>query len=550
MLAYVFWHWPRPDADPARYLEALRSFHQTLKTFPPRGYRGSRILLVEGAPWAKAPHAFEDWYFLDDFDALGALNEAAVSGLRKAPHDGAARLSQGGAAGIHLGRAEGFGALHRASWFGKPRGSPTQRSSRRYRQESCGSASSSSAPPRSSASSMLPHPRARAPLSPSRCAASSIDRLEATAPAGQGSLPFEPRSSRRRAGPSQRNPAPLASSLPAPSRALANRSACAFDRLSVITEFDVLTDGSPMPKTTRTAQPYRDLAVIDARAPRFNQAVVGLLALAATLTGATWLLGLIGLQLAVGLLFGRRYCLPCVAYFELVQPWLGEGPLEDSRPPRFANQIGATVTFAGAAAGLLGHPAIAAGLGALVATLALLAAATGFCLGCSLYRLGARLRGLRPGTPQRVDLAELGVRAAAAQWCSSLTRSAPTARPSRSGWPWPARTRSSSTFPCAATWRTATGWRRCRSPSGWTRPAWYGNGSENERPNLGPEVPVTGQAKSTRPVGPRIRRAQPLRAPDGGTLGSDLRFETERTRGHAPPRGRLCRIPSPRRLEP
>ena len=164
-----------------------------------------------------------------------------------------------------------------------------------------------------------------------------------------------------------------------------------------------------MPKTTRTAQPYRDLAVIDARAPRFNQAVVGLLALAATLTGATWLLGLIGLQLAVGLLFGRRYCLPCVAYFELVQPWLGEGPLEDSRPPRFANQIGATVTFAGAAAGLLGHPAIAAGLGALVATLALLAAATGFCLGCSLYRLGARLRGLRPGTPQRVNLAELGV---------------------------------------------------------------------------------------------------------------------------------------------
>ena len=124
MLAYVFWHWPRPDVEPARYLEALRSFHATLKAFPPQGYRGSRILEVEGAPWAKAPRAFEDWYFLDGFDALGALNEAAVSGLRKAPHDGAARLSQGGAAGIYLRRAEGFGALHQASWFGKPEGIP------------------------------------------------------------------------------------------------------------------------------------------------------------------------------------------------------------------------------------------------------------------------------------------------------------------------------------------------------------------------------------------------------------------------------------------
>ena len=78
-------------------------------------------------------------------------------------------------------------------------------------------------------------------------------------------------------------------------------------------------------KRQRTADPYRDLDVIDSRAPRFNQATVGLLALVAVLTGWWPILGLLAAQLAVGLTFGRRYCLPCLAYFELVQPRFGEG---------------------------------------------------------------------------------------------------------------------------------------------------------------------------------------------------------------------------------
>jgi len=164
-----------------------------------------------------------------------------------------------------------------------------------------------------------------------------------------------------------------------------------------------------MPRKPRTADPYRDLAVVDARAPRLNQAVVGLLSLVAVLTGSYWLLALVALQLAVGLWLGRRYCLPCLVYFELVQPFLGEGPLEDSRPPRFSNELGAAVTSAGAIAGALGLPKLAAALGGTVAALALLAATTGFCTGCALYRVGSRLRGLRPGTPLHVDLSELGI---------------------------------------------------------------------------------------------------------------------------------------------
>jgi hypothetical protein len=143
----------------------------------------------------------------------------------------------------------------------------------------------------------------------------------------------------------------------------------------------------------RAADPYRDLDVIDSRAPRFNQATIGTLALVAVLTGWWLLLGLLALQLALGLTLGRRFCLPCLAYFELVQPRFGEGPLEDARPPRFANMVGLGVLSAATLAYALGLGTLGAVLGVLVAGLALLAAATGFCAGCEAYKLGCRLRG-------------------------------------------------------------------------------------------------------------------------------------------------------------
>jgi hypothetical protein len=144
---------------------------------------------------------------------------------------------------------------------------------------------------------------------------------------------------------------------------------------------------------TRLAHPYRDLTVIDSRAPRANQAVIGTVALVAVVTGWWWLLPVLAVQLAVGLTFGRRYCLPCVAYFELIQPRFGEGPLEDSRPPRVANMVGLVVLGVATVAYAAGAPLAGAALGLLVAALALLAAVTGFCTGCEAYKLACLLRG-------------------------------------------------------------------------------------------------------------------------------------------------------------
>ena len=145
----------------------------------------------------------------------------------------------------------------------------------------------------------------------------------------------------------------------------------------------------------RLADPYRDLDVIDSRAPRFNQAVVGLLSALAVVTGWWWVLALLAGQLGVGLMFGRRYCLPCLGYFELVQPVFGEGPLEDARPPRFANMVGAGVLSAAALSYLLGADVLGIVLGTLVVGLALVASATGFCAGCEAYKLGHILSGKR-----------------------------------------------------------------------------------------------------------------------------------------------------------
>jgi hypothetical protein len=147
--------------------------------------------------------------------------------------------------------------------------------------------------------------------------------------------------------------------------------------------------------TARTAHPYRDLDVIDARAPRTNQAVMGSLALLAFVLDVPWLPAVLALQLAIGLTFGRQYCLPCLFYFEVIQPRIGEGRIEDARPPRFANVLGIAFFSCATLAFLLGASTLGWALTLLVAGLALLAATTGLCMGCEAYLLLARLRGLR-----------------------------------------------------------------------------------------------------------------------------------------------------------
>ena len=113
-------------------------------------------------------------------------------------------------------------------------------------------------------------------------------------------------------------------------------------------------------------------------------------------------------QLGIGLRFGRRDRLPCVAYFELVQPRFGEGEIEDSRPPRFANQVGFVVLTSATVAHAAGLTIIGNSLGLIVAGLAAVGRNDRLLRGCEMYRIGAQLRGIRRREIDRVELAELG----------------------------------------------------------------------------------------------------------------------------------------------
>ena len=144
----------------------------------------------------------------------------------------------------------------------------------------------------------------------------------------------------------------------------------------------------------RTVDPYRDMHVIDSRGPRTNQAIVGVGALIAFLLHQEWIIVLLALQLIVGLTLGRRFCLPCRLWFDVLQQRLGEGTIEDARVPRFANIIGAVFLTVSSILLYAGSSNLGWALALIVAALALLAATTGVCVGCEMYMLIARARGI------------------------------------------------------------------------------------------------------------------------------------------------------------
>ena len=124
MLAFVFWHSPSAGVKPADYEGSLRAFHQALAAHAPEGYLRSAAFAFRGAPWFPVTAGYLDWYAVTDFASLGFLNEAAVSGARKEPHDNAARLAGAGFGGLYrmiAGRMN-FHDTHFGTWLQKPDG--------------------------------------------------------------------------------------------------------------------------------------------------------------------------------------------------------------------------------------------------------------------------------------------------------------------------------------------------------------------------------------------------------------------------------------------
>jgi hypothetical protein len=122
MLAYLFWHERRPEIEAGRYMTLLEEFHRALAGAPPPGFRSSWSVRLDAAPWDGGPgEPFEDWYLVDDWVALGTLNDAAVRPPRQDPHDAVAAQATNGAGAVYAlqhGTLDGPRAW--AGWLAKP----------------------------------------------------------------------------------------------------------------------------------------------------------------------------------------------------------------------------------------------------------------------------------------------------------------------------------------------------------------------------------------------------------------------------------------------
>jgi hypothetical protein len=124
MLAYVFWHRPATGVAPETYASLIDHFHRSLAARRPAGFVRSVCFRAAAPNWLGDEDAFEDWYVVEDFAALGVLNTAAVSRGHLSAHDAAARHAGPGTGGLYklLEGSAALDAVRVAVWIERPRG--------------------------------------------------------------------------------------------------------------------------------------------------------------------------------------------------------------------------------------------------------------------------------------------------------------------------------------------------------------------------------------------------------------------------------------------
>ena len=137
---------------------------------------------------------------------------------------------------------------------------------------------------------------------------------------------------------------------------------------------------------------------VDPRGVRFSAAVTTVVLSLVLQSGSAWLLAAQAVVFALGAFAGLRFSPYSVLYRALVAPRLGPpSEKEEAAPVRFSQTLG--LVFA--AVGVVGYATGLTTLGIVATALALAAAflnaAFGFCLGCEMYALFARLRSNKQG---------------------------------------------------------------------------------------------------------------------------------------------------------
>lgn len=122
LLVYLFWHQPAADQPLQGYEQALIAFHQRLRDVAVPGLVASGSARVGGLPWM-AGAGYEDWYAVEDYRALGVLNDAAVDAAHADAHDLVALAAGFGAGGLYaLDRGPIDAPASYCVWLTKPSG--------------------------------------------------------------------------------------------------------------------------------------------------------------------------------------------------------------------------------------------------------------------------------------------------------------------------------------------------------------------------------------------------------------------------------------------
>jgi hypothetical protein len=124
VLAYLLWHRRRQEVELDAYERAAERFHRSLRHAPPAGFHGSSLIRVGALPWMPDGDWHEDRYLVEDFSALGVLNEAAVAAGHRGAHDQIARRHGSSAGGLYRlieGRCETV-AHPLSVWVSRPSG--------------------------------------------------------------------------------------------------------------------------------------------------------------------------------------------------------------------------------------------------------------------------------------------------------------------------------------------------------------------------------------------------------------------------------------------
>lgn len=122
LLAYLFWHQPAADQRLESYEQALIAFHRRLRDVAVPGLVASGSACVGELPWL-AGGGYEDWYAVEDYGALGVLNDAAVDAAHADTHDLVALAAGFGTGGLYaLERGRIATRADYCVWLTKPGG--------------------------------------------------------------------------------------------------------------------------------------------------------------------------------------------------------------------------------------------------------------------------------------------------------------------------------------------------------------------------------------------------------------------------------------------